>query len=252
MRAIINQLADRLGYKIIKKVNHQAEFLTGEFAEIYALCKPFTLTSPERMFSLYQAVEYVLKNNIPGDFVECGVWRGGSSMLIARIMELRNIRNRKIYLYDTFEGMSEPTSDDKDYAGRQAGTLLKAHEANKETSVWCLADLQDVRNNMSKTGLSEAQIVYVQGKVEDTLPGTMPDAEIALLRLDTDWYASTLHELIHLYPRLVTNGVLIIDDYGHWQGCRKAVDEYFQQNGISLLLQRIDYTGRIAIKAINA
>lgn len=248
MRSILTKLADRLGYKIFKKANDPEEFLTGEFAEIYAECRSYTMTSPERMYSLYQAVEYVLRNHLPGDFVECGVWRGRSSMLIAHMLQRRNIRDRRLFMYDTFEGMSAPTADDKDFAGRQADSLLKANETNKETSVWCLADLKDVKNNMSKTGLPDDQIIYVQGKVEDTLPATMPEAEIALLRLDTDWYASTLQELIHLYPKLVTNGVLIIDDYGHWQGCRKAVDEYFQQNDISLLLQRIDYTGRMAIK----
>lgn len=252
MKKAIVQLADRLGYSITKKVSKSSDFLSGEFETLYNLCQPFTMTSPERMYSLYQGVDYVLKNNIQGDFVECGVWRGGSSMLIASMLKRRNIRDRKLFMYDTYEGMSAPTADDMDFAGRKADTLLKANVTNKETSVWCLADLQDVKNNMLKTGLPEDQIIYVQGKVEETLPGIMPGAEIALLRLDTDWYESTLHELIHLYPNLVTNGVLIIDDYGHWQGCRKAVDEYFQQNGISLLLQRIDYTGRIAIKTRNA
>ena len=91
----------------------------------------------------------------------------------------------------------------------------------------------------------------IKGKVEDTLPGIMLPDSISLLRLDTDFYESTLHELKHLYPLLSKNGVLIIDDYGHWQGCKQAVDEYFDKENISLLLNRIDYTGRVAIKTIS-
>jgi O-methyltransferase len=85
------------------------------------------------------------------------------------------------------------------------------------------------------------------GKVEDTFPKDTPD-KIAILRLDTDWYESTRHELIHLYPKLSIGGVLIIDDYGHWEGARKAVDEYINDNTLRILLNRIDYTGRIAVK----
>lgn len=104
---------------------------------------------------------------------------------------------------------------------------------------------------MRKTNFPEANLIYVKGKVEDTLPVNKPAGKIALLRLDTDWYESTKHELNILFPMLVQNGVLIIDDYGHWQGCRKAVDEYIQENKLPLLLNRIDYTGRIAIKSFH-
>jgi hypothetical protein len=100
---------------------------------------------------------------------------------------------------------------------------------------------------MDSTGYPSDLINYVEGKVEETIPVNAPD-QISLLRLDTDWYESTKHELIHLYPRLVEGGVLIIDDYGHWQGARRAVDEYIEENNLPLLLCRIDYTGRITVK----
>jgi hypothetical protein len=96
-------------------------------------------------------------------------------------------------------------------------------------------------------GYPKEKLHYVQGKVEDTIPGAAP-GQIALLRLDTDWYESTHHELIHLYPRLSAGGVLIVDDYGHWQGSRRAVDEWIAQTGARILLNRIDYTGRVAVK----
>jgi hypothetical protein len=96
-------------------------------------------------------------------------------------------------------------------------------------------------------GYPEERIHFVPGRVEETLPQNAPK-DIALLRLDTDWYASTKHELQHLYPRLVPGGVLIVDDYGYWQGARQAVDEYLSENGLALLLNRIDHTARIAVK----
>lgn len=243
--------------KILKKMLHGLRAYEGkldikdeEFWELYRLCKPYTMTSYERMYALYKSVEYILSNKIEGDFVECGVWRGGSAMLIAKMLSSRNIVNRKVYLYDTFEGMSEPTAEDVDNKNRSAAKMLRSGIGNKEESVWCLADLQDVKENLSLTKMSFDNLVFVEGKVEDTLPVTLP-ANISLLRLDTDWYESTRQELFYLFPRLTTNGVLIIDDYGHWEGCRKAVDEYFAEHNVNLLLNRIDYTGRIAIKTTS-
>ncbi|MBS1667110.1 MAG: class I SAM-dependent methyltransferase [Bacteroidetes bacterium] len=248
MKKKILKVAQKFGYSIKKTSESYSDITNEEFWDIYDLCKLYTMTSIDRMYSLYSAVEYVLKNNIKGDFVECGVWRGGSSMLIAKMLGNRKIFDRKLFLYDTFEGMSAPTDVDVEKSGKTADVLLNENKNDKEGSVWCLADLQDVQNNFKKIDCTNIDIAFVKGKVEDTIPLNIPAAKIALLRLDTDWYESTKHELIHLYPKLETKGVLIIDDYGHWQGCRKAVDEYFQEKGISLLLNRIDYTGRIAIK----
>jgi hypothetical protein len=104
-----------------------------------------------------------------------------------------------------------------------------------------------VKNVLYGTGYPVHKIHFVQGRVEETIPACAPDP-ISLLRLDTDWYASTKHELVHLFPRLSHGGVIIIDDYGHWKGSREACDEYFRSNGIPILLNRIDYTGRIALK----
>ena len=170
-------------------------------------------------------------------------------MMIARILKERNVKNRDIYLYDTFEGMSAPSSDDIDYSGNDAKKLLKDEIENKVNApIWCYATEEDVLANISATKISLEQVHLIKGKVEDTIPHRSPKSNISLLRLDTDWYASTKHELIHLYPVLSAKGVLIIDDYGHWQGCRKAVDEYFSESGNRKLLHRIDYTGRILIK----
>jgi O-methyltransferase len=110
-----------------------------------------------------------------------------------------------------------------------------------------VSSLEDVKRVMAATGYEPGKTVFVPGRVEDTIPASAPET-IALLRLDTDWYQSTYHELTHLYPRLAVGGVLIIDDYGHWQGARKAVDQYIREQKLKLLLCRIDYTGRVCVK----
>jgi O-methyltransferase len=108
-------------------------------------------------------------------------------------------------------------------------------------------DETSVRETVLSSGYPEARLHFVRGPVEQTLPEHAPE-RLALLRLDTDWYESTRHELEHLYPRLADGGVLIVDDYGHWEGARRAVDEYFDGRAAPLLLSRVDYTGRIAVK----
>jgi hypothetical protein len=155
--------------------------------------------------------------------------------------------NHQIFLYDTFEGMSEPSEKDADLLGKGAKQLLNQSEKTTEDIMWCYAPIEDVKKNIESTGYPSQQVNYIKGKVEETIPQTMP-GEIAILRLDTDWYESTYHELKYLFPKLVKGGVLIIDDYGHWQGAREAVDQYFKENNIHMLLNRIDYTGRIGIK----
>lgn len=255
MKKILAKILKTLGYSVVKikqeTNNNYSDIVEKEFWEIYDFCKPYTMTSVERMYGLYTSVSYVLSKGLKGDFVECGVWRGGSAMLIAKMLINRNITDRKIYLYDTFEGMSAPTNLDVAYNGQDASLLLEESVDNKEQSVWCLADLADVKKNLQSTGFPELNLVYVKGKVEDTLPSNLPNGKIALLRLDTDWYESTKHELNVLFPLLVKDGVLIIDDYGHWQGCRKAVDEYFEQIQAQVLMQRIDYTGRLIVKNVE-
>jgi hypothetical protein len=201
------------------------------------------MTGPERIYALIQAVRYVSANNIPGAIVECGVWKGGSKAAIARTLRHIGDLGRDLYLFDTFQGMSEPTSHDLDYEGQSATNLLRANPDLKS-----VAPLELVARVLYDTGYPKEKIHFVCGRVEETIPTQAPPS-ISLLRLDTDWYASTKHELIHLFPRLSENGVIVIDDYGHWRGSRQACDEFFAENRIPLLLNRIDYTGRIAIKS---
>ena len=154
---------------------------------------------------------------------------------------------RELFLYDTYEGMSEPSASDVTRNGVAAKQLMRNASREDPDSIWCYAPLQEVERNVRGVGYPQERLHFVQGMVEDTIPRLAPE-RIALLRLDTDWYESTRHELVHLYPRLAAGGVLILDDYGHWQGSRRAVDEWIAQTGARILLNRVDYTGRVAVK----
>lgn len=218
-----------------------------EFWPLFKKCRPATMTSPERLYALYKAVRHVTQARIAGAFVECGVWRGGSVMMMAETLKLEGKPDRTLFLYDTFEGMTEPTPADVDLRGVVAQDLLAQQPRGRESYDWAYAPKDEVERNLRSTTYPPHLFHLVQGKVEDTIPGMIPD-KIALLRLDTDWYESTRHELVHLFPRLERGGVLVIDDYGHWKGSRRAVDEYFSGDGPRILLNRVDYTGRIGVK----
>jgi O-methyltransferase len=213
----------------------------GPTVELVRRVQPYTMTSPERIAALKNAVEYVISSGISGDIVECGVWKGGSMMAVALTLQALGAR-RQLHLFDTFEGMTTPGALDRDIAGKLAATTMQVREG-----VWARSPIEEVRDAMRSTGYDERLITYVKGPVEDTLPRHAAPS-IALLRLDTDWYESTKHELRHLFPRLNVGGVLIIDDYGHWEGARKAVDEYIDEYRLRLLLNRVDYTGRICVR----
>lgn len=220
--------------------------LEPEFLALYEKCKPFTMTSWERMYALFKSVLYIADNCIPGAIVECGVWRGGSMKLAAHTLQMRAVNDRKIFLYDTFEGMTEPQADiDLDFAGNKA--IDDWAQAKRKSVKWAYAPIEEVRQTMIETGYPANNIALVKGPVEKTIPGTIPD-RMALLRLDTDWYSSTKHEMEHLYPRLAAGGVLLLDDYGHYQGARRGVDEYLATLKAKPLLHRIDYSCMAAVK----
>ncbi len=182
------------------------------------------MTTAERVWALINSVRYVIDNDIEGDFVECGVWRGGSAM--AMTFTLADLgATRQVWLYDTFAGMTQPTSLDVEAtSGDPAARILSQTEKTEGRNAWCIASLADVQANMDPPAYSQDRIRFRAGDVAETLTEDLPST-IALLRLDTDWYESTKVELEILYPRLASGGVCIIDDYGALAGARKAVDE---------------------------
>ena len=164
-------------------------------AEVAAFRKvqPFTATSQERIVGLIEAVRYLVANKIEGDFVECGVWRGGSMMAAMNALMEMGDTSRNFHLFDTYQGMTEPTAKDVMYTGRKAKDLIDDDKARHGADHnWCVASLNDVQRNVYSTGYPKDRINFVKGKVEETIPSHAP-AKIALLRLDTDWYESTAH-----------------------------------------------------------
>lgn len=222
--------------------------LEPEFLRLYEACREQTMTSVERMYALYKATRHSIDANVPGAFVECGVWRGGSVMLMALTLLSIGCSDRDIWLYDTFQGMTEPSAGDiQEMSGRTASDILAEHQKSLDDPFWGIAPRAIVESHLMATGYPRERFLFVEGNVLTTIPSQAPES-IALLRLDTDWYDSTRHELQNLYPRIAHGGVLIVDDYGYWRGARKATDEYLATLASPPLLNRIDYTGRIGVK----
>jgi O-methyltransferase len=221
--------------------------LTEADRALYESVAPYTMTSVERVVTLANYVRSVVTRGVPGDLVECGVWRGGSAMCMAQTLLSCGADDRHLYLFDTFDGMTNPTEVDVSVHGARARDLFAGESQMLSGGSSKKGGLSDVRRNLENTGYPEQNLHFVQGRVEQTIPTAAPQA-IALLRLDTDWYESTLHELRHLYDRVSTGGIVIIDDYGHWSGCRKAVDEFLATLEPGPVLHRIDYTCRSFVK----
>ncbi|BBH69227.1 hypothetical protein ACTI_59120 [Actinoplanes sp. OR16] len=265
MKSRINRvLAATTGYKVVKAKKkkpapapppppppppvEKAETYPVDYDEmavpILRAAHPYSMTRKEKRYALYLATRYVVEHDIPGAIVECGVWRGGSMHVVARTLLAIEDTSRELYLFDTFEGMTEPTEKDLTYSGQHVGELMSAQP--KTARIWAIASLEDVKEGFADIPYPAERIHFVQGPVEKTLPGQAPE-QIAILRLDTDWYESTRHELLSLYDRLSPGGVLIIDDYGTFQGARQAVDEFVKETGARLLLSPLG-PGRIAVK----
>ncbi len=248
---VINDLARKFGVQV-SRIDSAGTRLpveaTRQDVEFIASLRPFTMTSAERLWSLINAVRYVTAEGISGDFAECGVWRGGSVMAMAGELLRLKVTDRRIWLYDTFAGMTDPTEADVEAGtGVTASSMLEQTRVGDGNNVWCVAGRADVEANVRSTGYPFENFTIVEGDVAQTLHVASPP-QVSLLRLDTDWYESTKVSLEVLYPRLVVGGVCILDDYGHWEGARKAVDEFFSERGHRPYMHPIDFSGRVFIK----
>lgn len=253
MKEIINSVLGLAGLELRRKRSEQIQFpveLSQEQSDFLKdiIDSGLTMSWYERLFSTALACKYVVENSIQGDFVECGVWRGGNAILAAGMFKMLGVE-RKVVLFDTFEGMTQPTDTDiQEKSGKSALAEFNEKQRNGYND-WCFASLDDVKANFMKYGLLDDNVVFVKGDVLDSLSvmQNLPE-KVSILRLDTDWYESTKKELETLYPNLSEDGVLIIDDYGAWKGARKATDEYFEGMNHRPLFNYIDHTGRIGIK----
>jgi Macrocin-O-methyltransferase (TylF) len=255
--AALGSISSEYQFKLERSYDYQAVMaqnqrkagmsdLEPEFLALYDQCREYTMTSWESLYALYKSVQYVVENRIPGDFVECGVWRGGSMKLIAHVLHSLGETSRMLFLYDTFEGMTEPEPGvDVDFSGNEA--VNDWREIRRRGVKWSYAPLEEVHEIVASSRYPMERVKLVKGPVEETVPETIPTS-IALLRLDTDWYSSTKHEMEYLYPKLSPQGILIVDDYGHYHGARRGVDECLSKFDKKPLLHRIDYTCHLAVK----
>ena len=245
VRHDLRRLVNRTGWDVHRYRPYPPDLSPAQI-ELWELVQPYTMLDVERVVSLADAVEHVVTAGVPGAIVECGVGRGGASMAAARTLARLGVTDRDLYLFDTFSGMSEPTEMDVQVIGRSMIDRMRDAYRNPEHHLHVTPTLAVVQANMALAGYAPERTHYVEGRVEDTLPEAAP-GEVALLRLDTDWYESTRHELEHLYPRLSPGGVLVVDDYGHWEHQRRAVDEYFSSRPRPLLV-RVGHGSRVAVK----
>jgi O-methyltransferase len=226
---------------------NRVEVISNEEEEIFKEVLPYTLTDASRVLSLIYAVRYIERNCVSGAIVECGVWKGGSMMAVARTLLEMGVTDRQLYLCDTFHGMPPPADRDLHSTGVPAEQYFKEQNIPHYQGCWCFATLDEVKQNLNLTGYPVGNIHYVKGKVEDTLPEQAPDV-VSLLRLDTDFYESTRHEMVHLFPRLSVGGVLIVDDYVSWRGSREAVDEYLRDHKVRMFLNPVGGGAGIGVK----
>ncbi|NQY06764.1 MAG: class I SAM-dependent methyltransferase [Flavobacteriaceae bacterium] len=250
MKQLIQSTLKKLNLRIVKEGTYDNIPQEATEFERFLInqCHQFSMTGNLRMWSIIQAIKHIKHNNIKGDLVECGVWKGANLVLMQNMLEHLSLDNKKIYGYDTFEGMSDSSEFDVDFQDREWTTFSKTIKRDeKVVNAWCVAGIELVRKLYNEFTNENNNLELIKGDVIETLEkeANLPD-KISLLRLDTDFYESTKKELEVLYPRLQKGGILIIDDYGHWKGAKKAVDDYF--TGEYHFMHVIDYTCRMIIK----
>ena len=245
----INKILDIFELRIVYKKDHIFNHNKFEIENI-KISKEYSMTGEKRMSHLTKVIKYIFKNKIDGDFVECGVWQGGNLILMKRLMDFYK-EKRNIYGYDTFEGMTEPNEFDTDINNKKASNLMSNQnkiENSGSENIWCYSGIETVEKNFKKH-TDGSNLKLIKGDVCVTLKNNknLPH-KISLLRLDTDFYDSTKIELETLFPLVEKNGIIIIDDYGHWKGQKKAVDEFISKNKLNTFLFEVDYSCRVFIK----
>tara|TARA_B110000196_G_scaffold152362_1_gene131231 strand:- start:856 stop:1632 length:777 start_codon:yes stop_codon:yes gene_type:complete len=252
---LLKSLLKKINYSLYKNepfnFDHEYPEATDFEKQTFEICSKYSMTDHMRMFALMKSIEFIKQHKVSGDFVECGVWKGGNLILFQKFIEKYNLE-KKIYGYDTFEGMSNPEEVDKTFKGESSTKLLKKlydkGVSRKNNILIADCSIEEVKKNFQKFSIKK-NLICIKGPVEETLEikENLPN-KISILRLDTDWYSSTKKELEILFPLLEKNGILIIDDYGYWKGARKAVDEYFLNKKVTMF--KIDFTGRMIINSL--
>ena len=230
-----NQPAARLLKKFTAKYQSPCSSKDPEFREIFNIVRPYTMLSEARLHSLFDLAKQICLQDVPGNFVECGVAAGGSSALLGAVMVRHSRQPRKLFCFDTFEGMPTASALDVSY-GKPADTIGWGEGT-------CAASVASLREICQKLSV-EKKVEPIKGLFADTLPANRERiGPIAFLHIDGDWYSSTRDVLENLFDQVVSGGRIQIDDYGYWEGCRRAVHEFEKARGLELHINQIDETG---------
>ncbi len=228
-KRVIVKLVNSIGYQIVRPTPMDPDMrLYGKDRSSIA----HTMIGLKRLDNLQFCIEDVLSNNIPGDLIECGAWRGGATIFMRAVLKAYNIKDRVVYVADSFEGCPKPN--------------IEKYPQDKEMNLYITdnlaAPLEQVKTNFDRYGLLDEQVYFLKGWFKDTLPKA-PIKKLAVLRIDGDLYESTMDSLVNLYPKLSIGGYIIIDDFGAFSACKQAVLDYRKANGISDEIIKIDWTG---------
>lgn len=205
---------------------------TFERINLRNLCEfSHTMIGRMRLNNIEQCLDVIRKENIPGDLVETGVWRGGACIFMKGYLKAYEMRGRRVFVCDSFEGLPKPTAPEDE-----------GYDFSKEKMPILAITEQEVRENFLRYDLLDEDVIFVKGWFKDTL-NKLPTNQIALLRLDGDLYESTIDALNALYDRVVPGGFIIVDDYGDFEPCRRAVDEFRTNRGINETIHKIDWAG---------
>lgn len=261
IKPLLKALFGRLGYELRRKADRArlGYELEEQASAAIAKVRAYTMLPPERLITLYQQAAHCEKTGLPGAFVECGVWKGGSVAVMALANLERGAARRDVHLFDAFTDICEP---DQAVDGERAVREVKAWGKGggvdgKLAPVTGFYDAMGGAGTLDGNkrllegvaGYPAERLHYHVGWFQETLPKDAAGIpEIAILRLDGDWYASTKVCLEHLYDKVVGGGFVIVDDYGAYDGCRKAVDEFRRDRGITAYLHHIDGEARYWIK----
>ena len=194
--------------------------------------RAYTMIGMKRLNNLRFCIEKVLEQDIPGDFIEAGAWRGGATIYMRAILKSHQVTDRTVWVADSFEGL--PSPDAENYP---VDENAKLHEY-EELAV----SVEQVQSNFDRYGLLDNQVQFLKGWFKDTLPDA-PIEKLAILRIDADLYESTMQALENLYPKLSPGGYVIIDDYVFYERCRIAVNDYRREHGIEEEVKNIDWSG---------
>ena len=254
LKRLLNSIAHKMGYAVVEAGDHCTYDLEQEARQHIDAVRSHTMVVYEKLVTLYQQAVFCERQGLAGSFVECGTWKGGAVGLMALANLAHGQTRRDLHLFDSFAGIPEPNAAvdgesavrfAREAGGKADGQLVALKNAYRETGT--LAANKELLEE--RIGYPKTHLHYHEGWFQDTLPQTAAElGDIAILRLDGDWYDSTRVCLQHLYDKVVRGGFIIIDDYGCYAGCKKAVDEYMQENAINAYLHHIDREARYWLK----